>query len=101
MAGLTIPEEKQESIRQLMEAGFRNSEISQMLQVSRPTVSRYREAFGFPPANEVTWGELDQKKWEWLQKNWHFKKPKQQKPKRKPTIKTPDNYYKFGKEDDE
>lgn len=101
MVGIAISEEKKKAIQQLMEAGFRNSEISQMLNVSRPTVSRYREIFGFPPVRSPKENDIDLQKWELLRKYWPPKMPDQPKPKRKPTIKTPYNYFKFGKEDDE
>ena len=99
MVGIAISKEKKKAIQQLMEAGFRNSDISKMLNVSRPTVCRYREIFGYPSSRELNKDDYDLQKWELLKKYWPPKKPAPPKPKRKPTIKTPYNYFKFGKEE--
>lgn len=99
MPGLTIPQELQEAIQQMMEDGCTNTEISKTLGVSRPTVTRYREKYGYPPAKDINWDKYDMEKWKWLQENWPPKMPPKPKPKRRPSIKTPYNYMDFRKED--
>lgn len=96
---LTLTEEQQKEIVRLLNLGISCAEIARRLKVHPNTVWRFKkktvgvnEKTSIPEPSLIQ-DEYDLQKWQWLQKNWHFKKPEPPKPKpRKVNFRTPYNY---------
>ena len=103
---LTLTEEQQKEIVRLLNLGISCAEIARRLKVHPNTVWRFKKkTVGVNektsiPEPALIQDEYDLQKWQWLQKNWHFKKPEPPKPKpRKIGFHTPYNYEIFRKEE--
>lgn len=95
----TLTEEMQQKAIRWMKLGIHSAEIARRLGVSSNSVYRLKKKVFGIKSDDLVQGDEDLQKWNWLLKNWHFKKVEPRKPKRKPTIKTPYNYESFRKEE--
>lgn len=103
---LTLTDDQQREIIRMLSIGISCAEIARRLKVHPNTVWRFKKkTVGVNektsiPEPALIQDEYDLQKWQWLQKNWHFKKPEPPKPKRKPTIRTPYNYESFKRKEE-
>lgn len=94
-----LTEEMQQKAIRWMKLGIHSAEIARRLGVSSNSVYRLKKKVFGIKSDDLVQGDEDLQKWNWLLKNWHFKKVEPRKPKRKLTIRTPYNYESFRKEE--